>query len=78
MALGVVQRKHACAACLGRIELLEQLRERERAAVLVEPEVGVGVDHFCVGRAHRLDLGEKRGQRVGVERLVHVRHLIHS
>ena len=78
MARGVVQRKDAGAAGVGGVELREQLCERQRASILVEPEVGMGVDDFGALRAHRLDFGEKRRQGVRVERLVHVRHLIRS
>ena len=73
-ALGVVQWKHARAAGAGVVELGEQLLESQRAPILVQAEVGVRVDHFGLRRTQALRLGEKRGERVGVERLVHGRH----
>ena len=74
-ALGVVQGEHACPSRLGRIELAEQLLERQRAAVLVESEVRVGVDHFGVGGPQAGGLGEEWGERIGVDRVVHGRHV---
>ena len=48
-ALGVVQREHTGASCASLVELREQLRERQRAPILVEPEVGVRVEHLGAG-----------------------------
>ena len=78
VALGVVQREHARPARPGRVEQRQQLRQGQRAPVLVQPQVRVGVDDFGVGRAQALDLGEERGQRVGVEGVVHARDIILS
>ena len=78
LALGVMQREHAGPPCLGGIELAQQLLERQRAAVLVEAEVGVGVDDFGVGRAQTGRLGEKWGEGCGVEGVVHRTHPIVS
>ena len=73
-SLGVVQREHARAPRAGVVELGEQLCERQRAPVLVQTEVGVRVDHFGVRRTQTLRLRQKRGERLGVEGVVHGRH----
>ena len=72
-ALGVVQREHAGAPRAGGVELVQQLIQRQRAPVLVQAEVGVRVDHLGVRRAQALSLGQERGERVGVEGVVHGR-----
>ena len=72
-ALGVVQREHARVSRAGRVELGEQLLGRERAAVLVQAQMGVGVDHFGVSRPQAGDFVEKRRERIGIQRLVHRR-----
>ncbi len=46
---------------LGLVELRQKFLERQRAAVLVQAEVGVRVDHFGVRRAQALGLGEEWG-----------------
>ena len=75
LALRVVEREHACASRFGGIELGEQLLERQRATVLVEAEVRVRVDHFRLGGAQARRLGEEGRERLGVDRIVHARHL---
>ncbi len=77
-ALGVVQREHAGAPCAGLVELREQLLERQRAPILVEPEVGVRVEHLGAGGQQPLCFGDERRKRVGVERGIHGRHPIGS
>jgi uncharacterized protein YqeY len=71
MALRIVQGKYACPARAGRIQQREQLLQGERAPVLVQTKVSVGVEDLRPGRAQALDLGQKRGEGVGVERVVH-------
>ena len=61
MALGVVQREHAGPPRLGGVELGEQLLERQRAPVLVEAQVRVGVDHFGAGRAQARSASARNG-----------------
>ena len=73
-----MQRKHAGASRAGVVELREQLLGRERAPVLVEAEMGVGVDHLRISWAQALDFGEKGRKRLGVERVVHPLHHILS
>ncbi len=62
-----MQRKHAGPARARVVELREQLRQRERAPVLVESEMRVGVEDLGVGGAQALHLGQERGEGVGVE-----------
>ena len=62
VAVGVVQGEHARPARPRVVELREQLRQVERAPVLVEPQVGVGV------RALRRPPGAGASPRRGTER----------
>ena len=66
VAFGVVQREHAGPPRLCGVELGEQLLQGQRAPVLVQPQVGMGVDQFRAGRPQPLGLGEKGRKRVGV------------
>ena len=66
MALGVVQGEHARPARPASSSWESSCAKRERAPVLVQPEVRVGVDDFGVRRAQVLHLGEERSQGVGV------------
>jgi uncharacterized protein YqeY len=56
------------------IELGEQLLQRQRTPILVQSQVGVGVDHFRLRRAQPLRFSEERRERAGVERVVHGLH----
>ena len=78
LALRVVERENARATRLGGVELGEQLLQRQRAPVLVEAQVRMGIDDFRPGGAQLGDLGEKRGERLRVELGVHCLHPILS
>jgi uncharacterized protein len=81
VALGIVQRKHARPPRVGRVELPQQLVERQRPPVLVQAEVRVRVDHFRVRRAQALGFGQEWRERCHVELVepvVHARHDIRS
>ena len=66
-ALGIVQREHAGPARAGVVEQCEQLWQAERAPVLVEPEMRVGVEDLGAGGTQALHLGQEWGEGVGVE-----------
>ncbi|QEC46447.1 hypothetical protein FSW04_01870 [Baekduia soli] len=67
VALGVVQREDAGRGVRADlVELPEQAREVQRPPVLVEAEMGVGVDDPAAGWAERLELGAERRDRRGL------------
>ena len=77
-ALGVVQREDAGPACARVVQEREQLWEGERAPVLVEAEMRVGIEDLGLSGPQAGHLGQEWGQGVGVQRGgVHEPHNIH-
>src|SRR6185437_4926541 len=71
LALGVMQGKHARPARSRSVQLGEQCLQVERAAVLVEPEMGVGVEHLAVLWSQPVSFREERSQCVGIQGSAH-------
>ena len=67
LALGVVQRENACPARVRVVQLREQRLQIERAAVLVEPKVGMGVEDFALRWPQVVGFGDKGSQSIGVD-----------
>jgi hypothetical protein len=61
-----VQGENASSARARVIELREQLGQGERASILIEAEMRVGVKDLCIGRAQTLHLRQERSEGVGI------------